>query len=239
MFNPLEGERPSLVLDLNDSVDEKVSIIVIHNNRPEYLNLCLQSITIASINNNYQLIVVDNASDATSQSFLSDIEEDGVKVIRNSENKYWTKAANQGALAADKTSKYLIFMHHDIVVTNPTWIDLLANVSEGKKSGVVGVEFQSYEYYNQRLNFICESCMLVTRECWNECGPFDENFPQVGSSFLFTYKANAKGFNPQIVQNPCVHHYRTAAIDLNDFEKLAEEARAEMPKELQKIQSMG
>jgi glycosyltransferase involved in cell wall biosynthesis len=236
-YNPLEGERPNLILDLNDSVDEKVSIIVVHNDRPEYLNLCLQSITVASINNNYELIVVDNGSDAVSQGFLSDIEQDGVKVVRNDSNKFWTTAANQGALAADKDSKYLIFMHHDVMVINPTWIDLLANVAESKKSGVIGVEYQAYEYYGQRLNFIYESCMLVTRECWKDCGPFNEEFPQVGSSFLFTYLANSKGYNPQIVQNPCIHHWRTAAIDINEFERLAEQARAAMPKWLQKIQS--
>lgn len=242
-YNPLEGDRPHLTLDLNDGTSERVSIIVVHNDRPEYLNLCLQSITVASNNNNYEIIVVDNGSkDIHAQSFLSDLEEDQVKVIRNEQNLYWAKAANQGVMAADRNSKYLIFMHHDIMVTNPSWIDLMVNVSESNKSGMVGVEMTSYAIpqTNQRVNFITESCVLVTRECWKDCGPFNEELPQMGAPFIFTLTSNAKGYNPQVIQNPCVHHWRVMALSVNEYERLAEDARARIPKllmDLQKVQS--
>src|SRR5271154_2319073 len=109
--NALEGERPDIVFDLQQqTTDEQVSIIVVHKDRPEYLNICLQSIAVTSLNNNYEIIVVDNASGQDSQDFLNEIEGE-VKVIRNDKNEWWSKACNQGAKAADKNSKYLIFMH--------------------------------------------------------------------------------------------------------------------------------
>lgn len=237
-YNPLHGDRPDLIVDLNDGSEERVSIIVVHNDRPEYLNLCLQSITIASLNSNYELIVVDNASrDTKTQAFLDQLEDDGVKVIRNDENLYWSKAANQGARAADPDSRYLIFMHHDVNVINAAWIDLMINVSESSKSGLVGVQLDTYGLPGgQRINFVSEICMLVTRQCWKDCGPFTEELPQVGSAFMFTLTANSKGYNPQVIQNPCVHHWQTLAIDFNEYEKFAEQARAKMPKMIQEAQ---
>ena len=60
--NPLESpsEKPSLVIDrLRDGTSEQVSIIVVHKDRPEYLNICMQSIHAMSNLNNYEVIVVD------------------------------------------------------------------------------------------------------------------------------------------------------------------------------------
>ncbi len=42
--NPLEGNRPELTLNLESNSDEQISIIIVHKDRPEYLNICLQSI---------------------------------------------------------------------------------------------------------------------------------------------------------------------------------------------------
>ena len=58
--NPLTGQRPEINIPLHDGSDEQISIVIVHKDRPEYLNLCLQSITVCSFNNNYEIIVVDN-----------------------------------------------------------------------------------------------------------------------------------------------------------------------------------
>ena len=59
-YNPLEGNRPELSVKLHESSNEHISIIIVHKDRPEYLNICLQSIAVTSFNNNYEIIVVDN-----------------------------------------------------------------------------------------------------------------------------------------------------------------------------------
>ena len=86
-FNPLEGSRPEMSIKMHDGSDEQVSIIIVHKDRPEYLNICLQSIAVTSINNNYEIIVVDNGSGQETQDFLDTIEKDGIKVIRRSKNE--------------------------------------------------------------------------------------------------------------------------------------------------------
>ena len=79
-YNPLEGDRPELSVKLHENTDEHVSIIVVHKDRPEYLNICLQSIAVTSFNNNYEIIVVDNGSGQESQDFLDEIDGE-VKVV--------------------------------------------------------------------------------------------------------------------------------------------------------------
>jgi GT2 family glycosyltransferase len=237
-FNPLETpERPTMFVDLHDGTTEQVSIIVVHRDRPEFLNLCLQSIHIMSNLNNFEVIVVDNGSGQESQEYLDAAELEGVKVIRNKENLYWSKAANMGAAAADKRSKYLIFLHCDTVILNNAWIDLLINISEGRSSGMVGTQLQTYYISNQKCDFIQEWCLLMTRDCWKDCGPWPEELPLVGNAFIMTLRAQRKGYKPTAAQNALVHHYRAAAFDPNLFEQMATEAMSKVPKLMEAAQS--
>jgi len=226
--NPLEGDRPELTLNLQSNSEEQVSIIIVHKDRPEYLNICLQSIAVTSMNNNYEIIVSDNNSGQDSQDFLDDIKDE-VTVVRNKENLYWSAAANKGAEKANKNSKYLIFLHCDVVILNPAWIDLLINVSESSDSGLVGLELSSYYLQNQKVDFIQEWCYLVTRECWEQVGPFEERLPQVGAPFIFTVEAQTKGFKPQVMKNIIAHHYRIFSLDINEYEKIIEKAMVSLP----------
>lgn len=236
--NPLEGNRPELVLNLHDGSEEQISIIIVHKDRPEYLNMCIQSIVLTSFNNNYEIIVVDNGSGQESQDFLEDISgQEGLKIIRNEKNMYWSAAANRGVSAASKNSKYFVFMHCDVVVLNPAWLDLLINVSESQESGMVGVELQSYFMEGQKVDFIQEWCLLVTRRCWEKAGPFPDKLPQIGNSFILTRKAQKEGFKPQVMKNPICHHYKIFAMDINEHERLVEQAMVSIPQILREIEN--
>ena len=234
--NPLEGERPEHSINLHTGTDEQVSIIVVHKDRPEYLNICLQTIAVTSYNNNYEIIVVDNNSGKDGQDFLDEIEGE-VKVIRNKSNLYWSAAANKGAEAADKNSKYLVFLHCDVAVTNPAWLDLLINVCESQKAGMVGVEMKSYWMQQQRVDFISEWLLMFTRECWNDCGPFPEKLPIIGPSFILTLKAQHHDYRPQIMKNAIAHHYKIFSLDINEFERETEKAMIQIPQLLREVQS--
>ena len=124
-----------------------IIIRVVKNSTHQILSYCLQH------NNNIEIIVVDNNSGKDSQAFLDDIQGQ-VKVIRNDKNLFWSAACNKGAEAASKSSKYIIFMHQDVAITNFNWIDLMINVSESSNAGIVGVETQSYMIGNQKIDFI-------------------------------------------------------------------------------------
>lgn len=234
--NPLEGPASEIAIPLHENTAEQVSIIVIHKDRPEYLNICLQSIAVTSYNNNYEIVVVDNNSGKDSQAFLDDIESE-VKLVRNDKNLYWSAACNKGVQKADKNSKYLVFLHSDVVITNPAWLDLLINVAESKNAGMVGIDTQSYMMGSQKVEFIQEYMMLMTRECWNDVGPWPEQLPLVGNAFVMTLKAQNLGHAPQVMKNPVCHHYKIFGIDINEYERLTEQAMVTIPKLLSDVNS--
>jgi len=217
--NPLEPkDRPILEIPLVGS-NEQVSIIIVHHERPEFLNVCLQSIRIMSNLNNYEIIVVDNASkDVQSVQFLEALEEEGVKVVRNKENLYWSAAANKGVSKADPNSKYFIFMHCDTVVLNQSWIDILINVACTNECGMVGTEMPKYTINKRPTGFVAEWCVLITKECWDDCGPWPDQLPIVGQSLVLTWRAQHKGYKPQTISNLIVHHYKAFAFkDAKEF----------------------
>jgi glycosyltransferase involved in cell wall biosynthesis len=224
--NPLESPagKPSLTVNLHDGSNEQVSIIVIHHNQPSFLNICLQSVYAMSNLNNYELIVVDNASNQESQEYLNVIEEEGIKVIRNEKNFYWSKAANQGMAVADPNSKYFIFLHADTVILDPAWIDVMINLSEGRSAGLVGTSLHSYYIQKQQVNFVQEYCMLITKNCWEDIGPWPEELPFVGMSFIMTLRAQYKGHNPQAIGNTIVHHYKSFIMEPSEYERMCEQA---------------
>lgn len=236
-FNPLEspGGRPELVIDLNHGVEEQISIIVVHHERPEYLNICLQSIHCCSHLHNYEVIVVDNGSGQETQEYLDVLEEEGFKIIRNKENKYWSAACNQGVAAADPNSKYFIFLHCDTVVLEPAWIDVLVNISVGRGAGIVGTELQHYFIQKQKVDFVKEWCMLMTQQCWDDCGPWPEELPLVGMAFIMTLRAQMKGHKPQTTGNLIVHHYKQFSLDPIEYERMSEHAMGIVGRMMQQI----
>ena len=236
--NPLESPNgpPELTIDLHDGSQEQVTIVVIHHERPEYLNICLQSIYVCSALNNYEVVVVDNASGQETQDYLDVLEQEGVKVIRNKENEYWSSACNKGVEAADPNSKYFIFLHADTVVINPAWIDILVNISEAQGSGLVGTQIQQYIIQKQKVDFVQEWCMLISRRCWEDIGPWPEELPLVGMSFIMTLRAQFRGHKPQTTSNPIVHHYRQFCLDPSVYEKMAEEAMGMVARLMQDVQ---
>lgn len=237
--NPLESPsgRPELTINLNDGTNEQVSIIVVHHNKPEYLNMCIQSIHVCSHLNNYEVIVVDNNSGQETQEYLDVLQDEGFKVVRNTTNRYWSAACNQAVSIADPNSNYFIFLHTDVVVLNPAWIDVLVNISASKGAGLVGTALGEYYIARQKVQFIQEFCMLMSRRCWEDCGPWPEELPLVGMSFVMTLRAQVKGYKPQATGNAIVHHYKSFSMDPSEYEKMSEKQMALLPKIMEQIQS--
>ena len=228
IMNKLDPNKPQFVLDLKNHIHDSVSIIVVHKDKPQFLNICLQSIVVMSSNNNYELIVVDNNSGPETQKFLDEIQ-DQVKIVRNTDNLYWSKSANLGVKAADPNTKYFIFLHSDVVITNPAWIDHLINVNDANGAGLVGLETASCSIFNTNVNFVQEWCVLITRECMNKLGSWPEELPLIGHSFIMTLKAQMRGFKPQVMQNSIAHHYRIFGVNINDYEQQDDIARQMLP----------
>jgi GT2 family glycosyltransferase len=236
--NPLEGDKPELVVNLHNGSNEQISVIVVHKDRPEYLNITLQTIAVCTPNSNYEIIVVDNASTSEeSKEYLAEVKKNGIKVVDMPKNAYWSEACNAGVNAANKNTKYFIFLHSDVAVTQRGWIDLMIQAAEGSQSGLVGVSTSTYQMNNTDVQFIEEWCMLVSRECFNDIGPWPVELPMIGHAFLMTIRAQFKNWKPQIMQNKICHHYAHFSVDVSEWERLVEQATVTLPKLVQEAQS--
>lgn len=231
------SETPDLTINFDDGNNEKVSIIIVHSkDQPEYLSICVQSLYVNSHLNNYEVIVVDNGSGQETQDYLNALEQEGIKVVRNNKNIYWSEAANKGVSVADKNSKYFIFLHHDVVILNKGWIDAFINVATSANSGYIGVELASMYWNKVQSDYIPEYCLLISKECFEDIGPWPEDLPQLGHSYILTQRALKKGYSPQAMKNHICHHYKNFSLEPDEFKLLQEKAAPVMAKLLKELQ---
>lgn len=103
-----------------------VSIIIPLFNNRSYTERCLGQLLQNTPSELYELILVDNGSTDDTYTLLNNLPP-SVKVIRNSRNKGFARACNQGAEAA--AGKYLLFLNND---TEPLrgWLEPLLFVAE-------------------------------------------------------------------------------------------------------------
>ena len=133
----------------------KISIVILTYNQHEYTRECLLSLQ--EINySNYEIIVVDNASEDGSVQKLTK-EFPNIGVIRNSRNLGVSGGRNAGVrLAIKKGTDYVMFLDNDTVV-DPDAIGELVLVAESDTE-IGGVSPKVY-YHNSRI--ICSTIGIV------------------------------------------------------------------------------
>jgi hypothetical protein len=90
---------------------------------------------------------------------------------------------------------------------------------------------------NQKVDFLQDHLLLFTRESWNDIGPWPEQLPQIGPSFILTLRAQQKGQRPQIMKNTIIHHYKIFSMDISEYERMTEQAMTTLPKLMTEINS--
>lgn len=116
---------------------DPIDIIVCVHNALEDVKRCFDSI-LKHTALPYQLILVDDGSDAATEAYLNEFKEKhaGTKLIRNGVAKGYTLAANIGMRAS--TAPYLILLNSDTLAT-PGWVDRLYRATQIDSSiAVVG-----------------------------------------------------------------------------------------------------
>jgi GT2 family glycosyltransferase len=91
-----------------------ISIIIVNRNTRDLLQNCLESISKTVRNINYEIIVVDNASQDGSDAMLKD-KYPQVKVIQNTENRGFGAANNQAIRIMN--SRYALLLNSDTALT--------------------------------------------------------------------------------------------------------------------------
>ena len=114
-----------------------VSIIIPTRDKVKYLKACINSIRKNTTYCNYEIIVVDNMSiEQRTLSYLSEIERDGIKVIRVEGEFNWSLLNNRGVQGSN--GDYYLFLNNDTEVVAPEWIEEMLMYAQRKDVGVVG-----------------------------------------------------------------------------------------------------
>ena len=198
----------------SDSVD----IVVVNHNTKEYLIDCLRSIRSFSGQNNYRILVVDNASSDGSVAWLK--ANEWVTGVYNSWNKGYAVACNQGILSGD--GKFILLLNSDTLVTRG-WLGPLIKILSQPEVAVVGPCLVNFEGRlvgvgvtgtdakplirgwgepndPQRYNAptkclsVCGACMGIKRDLLPRLGLFDEHYFHYFEETDYCLNARLQGF---------------------------------------------
>ena len=112
-----------------------VSIVIPVFNKAPLTYQCLRSLIERTPAGRYEVIVVDNASSDDTPRLLAHVQ--GLRVIRNEENRGFVDACNQGAAAARAPA--VLFLNNDTVVF-PDWLPPMLDTLADPSVGAVGAQ---------------------------------------------------------------------------------------------------
>lgn len=174
----------------------KILVVVPVYNKVEYTkNFFYSFIKTLSIKEKekVELLFINNNSSDGTKEFLEEIskEDNGFKVsiLNNEENLGVVKSWNQGLnfLEAD----YYLICNNDIEFMTLNWITSLLNdvkpeiywlsprtcyTKDNKKVSYTRSHYEQLSYGSSRQSYVVGCCFLISKECINEIGQFDEQF---------------------------------------------------------------
>ncbi len=185
----------------------RVSIVVVTYNAPEYVRKCVEDIRARS-RVPYELILVDNASDAPTRDYVSGLQD--ARLILNDDNRLWCGGCNQGMRSIDPHSEYVLLLNSDIEILRDDWLEIqIAAMESAPKIGIVGPKHLRVPY-GPMWGFVDGFCMMIRASLLQEVGYFDEErWPWWGAPAEFAVAAYAKGWRYRIThpQDEFIFHH--------------------------------
>ncbi|MGZ6971771.1 MAG: glycosyltransferase family 2 protein, partial [Thermoanaerobaculia bacterium] len=225
----------------------KLSVVVVTWNGLDLNRLCLESLVARTEWPNLEILVVDNASTDGTVELLAEMErrDPRIRVIRNSENRGFAAACNEGLSAA--SGDYLVLLNNDTVVTRGWATALVRQLASDPKLGLVGpvtnaianaakvdVGYTSvadlpawaagwvraHDREAFEIPMLALFCTAMPRRVHEEVGPLDERF---GIGLFedddYNRRVRDKGYTVRCARDAFVHHWQMAS-----FRKMSQEA---------------
>jgi GT2 family glycosyltransferase len=238
-----------------DENTPKVSVIILSYKNLLLTKICLKSIYTFTSYSNFEIIVVDNASNDGTKDWLINYQKShsNLKLILNTENKGFAGGNNQAAKIAN--GEYLIFLNNDTIVSQ-NWIEGLLDVFKTyPKAGIVGpvtnaigneacikVDYnrpnEFIKYINKRqlsdlkvfeIRMVAFYCAMTTKKLFIQLDGLDERY-SVGmfedDDLCVNYRKN--GYNIYCTEKVFIHHFHGGSfkkLDPNLYSKIFEENR--------------
>lgn len=208
----------------------KVSVITSAYNRVGDLINCIDSIR-KSTYDDYEIIVVDNASTDETSRILNEKYGEQIKLITLTENVFSAGGKNAGIAAAK--GEYLWFVDSDMLVTNRLMEQFVRTLDENKTIGLVGSKIYYYEDKEKlwscgaTINMITSMAKskkqselhgkisevdiilcgyMVRREVIEKVGGFDERLKIVFEESDFEKRIQLAGYKIKILNDEKIYH---------------------------------
>ncbi|MBG9617620.1 glycosyltransferase family 2 protein [Bacillus cereus] len=207
------------------------SIIILTHNQLPYTKECIQSIRTYTESEEYELIIVDNASTDGTVEWL--ISQPDIIVIKNTTNMGFPKGCNQGILKARGDN--VLLLNNDVIVTERWLKNLLTCLYKHENIAAVGPVTNSASYdttipavythlkemhqfasrhnvsdekkWERRLKLI-GFCLLIKRNILDEVGLLDEQFtPGNYEDDDICLRIAQRGYTFYLCKDTFVHHY--------------------------------
>lgn len=110
----------------------KVSILMLTYNAPEYVEISIRTVVEKTAGVDYELIVVDNASDAETRALVIDLHQKGVvsRLRLMDYNSLFAEGNNVAASLAAEDATHFLLLNSDIEVRDSRWLELLLKVHQ-------------------------------------------------------------------------------------------------------------
>lgn len=119
-----------------------VSIIIPTKDQLPMLQRCVESLLDKTSYQNYELLIVDNASETTeAREWLDGVEqmgEDKVRILRYPHPFNYSAINNLAAREA--RGEYLVLLNNDTAIISDSWLDELLNHAQRPEVGIVGAK---------------------------------------------------------------------------------------------------
>lgn len=217
----------------------KTSIIVLTFNNLEFNQKCISSVLENTLGD-FELIIVDNASNDGTAEYLKSIEDNRVKVLLNKENRGFSRGNNQGAREA--TGEILVFLNNDTEVRKD-WLNPLLEQLKRKDVGIVapkllypdgklqhagivisdkhiprhvyrrfGSEFAPANKLRE-YKAVTGACLAIKKEVWGKAKGFDEQYINGLEDVDLCLKVRELGYKVFYVPQSIVIHHESISKD--------------------------
>ncbi len=228
-----ENERKRLRLKMEEAgiMVPPVGIVIVSYNSFQMMRECIESIRRHCGEDEYDLIIVDNASTDGVTEYLKSQED--IRLLLNNDNKGFPVACNQG-ISISPQEDDIFFLNNDTRMTHNALYWLRMGLYESSDTGAAGcvsnyagigqmidlllATGENYEAYGKIKNkpipepyddakILCGFAMLVKRECIDRLGGMDEEFsPGYYEDTDLSLRLRKNGYKLRICKNSYIYH---------------------------------
>ena len=230
-------------MELTNSINTSVSIIIVNYRTPDLTQACIDSIYTHTKGVDFEIIVVDNCSMDESVNRLS--KDHRIKLIVSPRNGGFGYGNNLGMKVA--RGKYLFLLNSDTLLVNnaikefydyaeshepKTLYGCYLIGDDGTYRGsfhyfptlTIGAFFrrlfrkQNYtpDYTDKEVECICGADMFIPRIAIEECGGFDENIFLYGEEGELQLRMAKAGYKRMLLSSPKIIHLEGKSLEQSD-----------------------